>query len=123
MDKYENIKRLQLRYYAEIGIIDFFDGTMTAEQFVHTLDENSQYNSKTILGCKEEIENFIKEKTGQKPHTVKFFAVPDNAYGMFSIACVAKIFDNGSTFVLCNNRDYFEAIDNGGYSPSVYSVY
>lgn len=123
MDKYEKIKKLGLQYYSEIGIIDFFDGTMTARQFANTLGEYAQYKAEDILGCEEEIKSFVEERTGEKPHTVKFFGIPDNSYGMFRIACVAKISNNGSTFVFSSNAKYLKDIDIAKYDFNIERVY
>lgn len=123
MDEYEKIKKLKLKYYSEIGIIDYFECTMTSEQMVDNLDEYSEYTAEDIYGCEEEIKKSIEEKTGERPHTVRYFGIPDNSYGMFRVACVAKISNNGSTFVFSSDRDYFESTDFAGYHNDVDLVY
>lgn len=123
MEKFENIKALGLKYCAEMGIIDFFDVTMTAQECAQKNNEYSFYNSANILGCVDEVKGYIKDISGEEPHTVRFFGIPDFAYCTFRIACVAKIENNGSTFVLYNDKGYFDYIDNCGYGPTIKKVY
>lgn len=123
MEKFENIKSLELRYCAEMGIIDFFEGTMTAQEYVQKFDDYSYYKAENIYGCVDEIKSYIEELSGEEPHTIRFFGIPDFSYNMFRIACVAKISNNGSTFILCNDKGYLEAIDSYGYSPTIKKVY
>ncbi|MDU2749508.1 MAG: hypothetical protein E7B96_13715 [Clostridium perfringens] len=122
-EKYSCLKELHLRYYAEVGIIDFFDGTMTISEIMSRFSENDLYDSEALRGCENEIKELIYDISNEYPHTIRFFVIPDLNYGMFRLGCVAKIDNNGSTYVLCGNKKYFEAIDEPGYCPTVEKIY
>ena len=119
MDKNKSIKKLELRYYAELGIIDDFELSMTSEQIIRAFGIERE----VIEGCVSEIEQFIEEKEGEKPHTVRFFTIPDFSYGTFYIGVVAKISNNGSTFIFAKDSNYLNGIDSEGYRPTIEKVY
>lgn len=121
-EKNENLKSLGLKYYAEMGIIDFFGFTMTISEVIQKIEESTSFRKEVLIGCEKEIKEFIKEISGEYPHTIRFFPIPDFSYGTFNLGCVAKIDNNGSTYILCGNREYFTAVDCG-YDPNVKKVY
>ncbi|KOA18323.1 hypothetical protein CLHOM_32200 [Clostridium homopropionicum DSM 5847] len=105
-----------------MGIIDYFEFTMTTNEVIKKIADDPSYSKEIIMGCEREVKEFINENSGEYPHTVRFFAIPDFSYGTFNLGCVAKISNNGSTYILCGNREYFSAVD-AGYDPSVRLVY
>lgn len=123
LKKNKSMKKLGLRYYAELGIIDFFELSMTSEQIIDNFNGSSNIEKEIIEGCVTEIEKFIEEKTGEKPHTVRFFTIPDFSYNGFCIGAVAKISNNGSTFVFCKYSNYLNGLDVDGCGPTIKKVY
>ncbi|MBU3208701.1 hypothetical protein [Clostridium algidicarnis] len=122
-EKYSYIKKLNLKYYAEVGIIDFFECTMTIVEAINKLSGVDKYNEEVLNGCENDVKEFIYSISREYPHTIRFFAIPDLNYGTFRLGCVAKIQNNGSTYILCGNRSYFEGIDEPGYNLTVKEVY
>lgn len=122
-EKYSYIKKLNLKYYAEVGIIDLFECTMTTVEAINKLSGVDKYNKEVLSGCENDVKEFIYSISREYPHTIRFFAIPDLNYGMFRLGCVAKIQNDGSTYILCGNRNYFEGIDEPGYNPTVKKVY
>ena len=120
-EKYENLKTLGFQYYAEMGgIIDFFQFTMTTNEVIEKGE--ASYSKEIMIGCEHEVKEFINEISGEYPQIIKFFAIPDFIYGVFNLGCIAKIDNNGSTYILCGNKDYFDAVDCG-YEPNVMLVH
>lgn len=111
--KYSNLRKLGLKYYAEMPAIDLFDGTMTTMEVVNKY--SGEYTEDIMNGCENEVKEFINEISKEYPHTIRFFPIPDLVYGNFKLGCVAKIENNGSTYILCGNREYISAIDEPGY--------
>jgi len=62
------------------GIIDSFQFTMTTNEVIGKGD--SSYSKKIMTGCEREVKEFINEISGEYPHTIKFFAIPDFSYGV-----------------------------------------
>lgn len=119
-EKYSYLKKLGLKYYAEMPPIDFFDGTMTTQEVANKC---GQYTSEVMNGCENDIKEFVNEVSKEVPHTIRFFAIPDLHYGSFKLGCVAKIHNNGATYILCGNEAYIHAIDEPGYRFNTKSVY
>ena len=110
---YTNLKALNLKYCSELGIIDFFDGALKANQFIANLDKKySQFNKEAILGAVEEVESYIESISNEKPCIIRFFTTPDFDSNLFNIVCVAKISNNGSTFIIANSKEYIETLGN-----------
>ncbi|MBN1042384.1 hypothetical protein FDB64_10845 [Clostridium botulinum] len=120
LGKYSYLKKLGLKYYAEMPPIDFFDGTMTTQEVINKC---GQYTGEVMKECENEIKEFIKEVSKEIPHTIRFFAIPDLHYGSFKLGCVAKIHNNGATYILCGNEAYIDAIDEPGYRFNIKSIY
>lgn len=122
-EKYSYIKQLNLKYYAEVGIIDFFQCTMTTSEAIDKLSGVENYSTEVLNGCEKDVREFIYSISKEYPHTIRFFAIPDLNYSMFRLGCVAKIQNNGSTYILCGDRNYFNGINEPGYGPEVEKIY
>lgn len=120
--KYQFLKKMGIRFYCEVGIIDFFECTMTLNEAINKLNGHDLYDEETLRGCGNDIKEFINSISGEYPHTIRFFAIPDLNYGMFKLACVAKIQNNGSTYILCDNEEYFDGFEEQVYID-VNSIY
>lgn len=109
-----SMKKIGLLYYLEIGIIDFFGITFSPEELKNKIDiEDCEtigniLTSEDIDICVDEIRRIIHLETKEEPHTIQFFAIPNPSYNTFDIGCVAKIMNNGSTYMFSNNKEYLQ---------------
>ena len=124
----ECMKKVGFKYYAEMGIIDIFNLTMTASELKQKINESESpytnyidFTSEDIDACINEITKIINDDTGESPHTIRFFAIPNFSYSTFDLGCVAKIDNNGSTFIFASNKQYFNAFDV--YHSSIKEIY
>lgn len=109
-----SMKKLGLKYYSEIGIIDFFELTMSSDELKKKIDPKTNemvgcsFNMNDVDVCVEKIKEIIYSETHEKPHIVRFFSIPNFDYNNFDIGCVAKIDNNGSTYIFANDRKFIE---------------
>lgn len=129
-------EKFGIRYYAELGIIDLFGLSLSESELKervkfddqdscgsqwHSFYENM--NISDIDAMVNEVKNIIKKETGEVPCVVRFFAVPDFEYLGFILYPIAKITNNGSTFVFSKNKSLFEYLNEvNGYPISVETI-
>lgn len=130
------LKKLGINCYAEIGIIDLFGLSLSKEE----LKERIEFDSKDTYGshfhsfcnqtsCSdidnafEEIKQIIKRRTGEEPGVIRFFAIPDFDYTYFRLYAIAKISNNGATFVFSNDSRLFNYLtETNGYPVIVEEI-
>lgn len=109
-----SMQKLGLKYYSEIGIIDFFELTMSSDELKRKVDSRNNemigcsFDMDDVDICIEKIKEIIYSETHENPHTVRFFSIPNFDYGSFDIGCVAKIDNNGSTYIFANDSKFIE---------------
>lgn len=130
----KGLRKIGIKYYSELGIIDYFGLTLTANELKERLEEASPFGSNLDLGygvfesddidiAVEEIKNLIDEKWGEPPHTVRFFGVPDFGDLNFTLCAIAKIENNGSTIVFSENKKIIQFLESwGNGNPIIYEV-
>lgn len=112
------MKNMQLRYYADVGIFDFFELTIDAdelkkravpeEEFENKDRELSYgFTSKDVDNCIEAVKKIVLQESGEYPHTIRFFAMPIIENENFYLGCVAKITNNGTTYIFSKDKGIF----------------
>lgn len=117
-------EKFGIQYYAELGIIDFFGLSLSKDDLKARVnfDFEDSYGSNQhsfyqridiadVDDMVEEIKQIIKENTGEEPVVVRFFAIPDFEYLGFNLCPIAKITNNGSTFVFSKDIKIFECLN------------
>jgi hypothetical protein len=106
------MQKLGFLYYAELGQMDFWELSLSKEKlknkarkkfFVPGADR--AVTEEEIEICHNEITNLITKESDEPPIMIGYFAIPEFTYGAFKIGCVAKIDNNGSTFVFADDKD------------------
>ncbi len=101
------------RYHCEIGIVDWFFGSMTKEEII-----NSYQDELEAVGCSGNTEEFandinFKEKSiistiqaeqDEDPFIIRYFVTPAISGLSMEVSAVVKISNNGSTFLFTNNE-------------------
>ena len=124
MDRKKGLNKLGIKYYSELGIIDFFGLTLSAEELKGRLDDESSYGSNLDIGYgtieEEDIDRAIEQVTsivtkewGEPPHIIRFFGIPVFDNLSFTLCIIAKIENNGSTIVFTKNKKVLEKLDSG----------
>jgi len=134
MRNIRGLEKMGIKYYSELGIIDFFGLALSDKELKERIrfDESDLYGTHSNTGYTSleesdidravlEISQVVEEHWGEKPHTVKFFGIPDFEYLKFSLCAIAKISDNGSTIVFANNERIITVLDENGHSR-IYEV-
>jgi hypothetical protein len=111
------MKNMQLRYYADVGIFDFFELTMDADELKKRAvpeefdNENREFSygftSKDVDNCIEAVRKIVRQDSGEHPHTIRFFAMPIIESENFYLGCVAKITNNGTTYIFSKDKIIF----------------
>lgn len=112
------MKNMQLRYYADVGIYDFFELTMDLDELKKRATPEEEFEnknrdfcygftSKDIDNCIEAVKQIVFQESGEKPHTIRFFAMPIIKNENFYLGCVAKIVNNGTTYMFTNDKSIF----------------
>ena len=134
MSKDKGLHKLGIKYYSELGIIDYFGLTLSVNEMKERLEEVSPFGSNLALGygvfesddidiAVEQIRNLIDEKWGEPPHTVRFFGVPDFGDLNFTLCAIAKIENNGSTIVFSANKKILKFLDDSGFmDPTINEI-
>lgn len=111
----ESMKKLGLKYYAEVGIIDDFGLSMTPEELKGKLfDPNINYmgmcgfDVEDVDICLEKVKEIVYSKSDEEPHTIRFFSIPNFNNFSFDIGCVAKIDNNGCTYIFAKDKKFIE---------------
>lgn len=116
-------RELDINYYAEVGIVDFFNLTMTKNEILKKLASgDSGFNANEQMEVIEKgIIDLIYKNTGEHPHTIRYFVMPDVDYGDFQVCIIAKIINNGSTFVFSPKREWLKCLGEP-YDPDIYKI-
>ena len=117
-------EKFGIKYYAELGIIDLFGLSLSENELKERARFDSQdsygshwrsfyenINASDIDAMVSEIKNIIKNETNEEPCVVRFFAVPDFGYLGFNLCPIAKITNNGSTFVFSQSKGLLEYLN------------
>jgi len=115
-----------MRYYAFVGIIDFFELTFDKKELAIRLtnddifladDEGNTFENcysldkmNSIEKIEEQIREIVFKEEKEYPHTIRYFAIPNPNYCDFDIGAVAKVSNNGSTYIFTPNIDYLKVI-------------
>ena len=107
---------MELKYYTCIGIIDYFELTMTKEEAIEKVandirpweeEPKKEYKKQAIVAINN-IENSVKkiinDIENEIPHTIRYFAIPNYD----KLCVVAKIYNNGSTYVFSPDKDFLK---------------
>lgn len=97
----------QFKYYFEGTQIDFFSGAMTKEQLIESLEKD--YISSSSESIIEDNYSFVYEKvleiSKEQPHTIRYFSIPRYGYGDMEICALAKVHNDGSTYMFTNDKN------------------
>ncbi|MBO0571161.1 hypothetical protein [Clostridium botulinum] len=114
------------KYVLEGTQIDFFFSAFSKEQLIESYrEESSRYGygitfEKKLENNYDFVKSTVKEICGESPHTIRYFSIPRYGWGDMDICALAKIENDGTTFMFTNNREFAEFIsDTSGYSFSV----
>lgn len=125
---------MAFRYVQLSGIIDDFQFSMTADDFIanalKTYEFGRPNKSDYIKGLIDEIDIMLDQidqfllnsDEHDKPHTVRFFGVPDFSGFGFVIMAVAKIINNGQTYLFGNDKKLMIGIAGNGWGGSIGTI-
>lgn len=105
------------------GIVDYFQGTLTAgERVGNAIKQFGEYDFAAARRVLDEVEqeinqinDFLLKEEDEKPHTIRFFSVPNYDGSTFDTYAVAKISNNGSTYIFGNSKELLEQFAPGGF--------
>ena len=113
LDKMQKIiemrnKNKMYKYAVCAGIIDYFEPSFTMQQILSDDDLKKDYEIKI-----SQINEYIFGLENEKPHTIRFFSLPNFDYSHMEIYAIAKISNNGSTYVFGDDPEVLEFLTRG----------
>jgi len=113
-------------YYASNGPIDYFYFTLTKEEACKNEILNTVYtcgsspNHEEVRALEEQydaLEDKINETIfrleKERPHTIRYFGLPNFDQCRFELCAVAKISNNGTTYLFSTDKSFTERYSNG----------
>lgn len=110
----------KFEYMLEGAILDFFPLTIDSNSLKNLLtkkylgysynyNEANEYVDEVV----SQINNEIFRKSKEKPLNIRFFSIPDFDWMTMQLCAVAKIDNNGTTFVFSNNYNFLKSLSQG----------
>jgi len=113
------------KYLIEGSPIDYFYTAFSKEMLIQSYkNETSEDGSGDSKVFEENLnDNYdfivstVERISGEKPHTIRYFSIPRYGWCDMEICALAKIDNNGSTFMFTNNKEFAKFIsENSGYN-------
>lgn len=127
IEEREALEKVGFLRYAIMTPIDSFELSYTKEELRSKIAKYGSVcvgattiTAKDIDSCEEQVIRIVEESSKEKPHTIRYFVIPNIAYCTFKLCCAAKIDNNGSTYIFADSDEVLKAFDNGGYDFTVY---
>jgi len=122
----------KFKYMIEGSPIDFFYGTFSKEELIRSYEaemlsiyqSNGSNDFKSNLNSKHEFIKTIVEKSSRElPHTIKYFLIPRYSWADMEICALAKISNNGTTFLFTDNEEFANCISHSsGYDFNIIKI-
>ena len=111
------------KYVIEGGPIDWFYSTLSKPQLIEAnRTENAEFATdggefqKSVEKNYRFIEDTVLRLSGEKPHTIKYFSIPNYDTCNMEICALAKISNNGTTYTFTNNRQFTDFFSDSSFS-------
>lgn len=122
-DTRKAFEELGMNYFGEFSPIDFWALSMSKEELIVKLreealeyeGENSIDKTQYVNVCEDAIIGVVEKESGERPHTIRYFTVPDVESFDFTIGCVAKIDNNGTTYIFLNDCNVLKSMNPNGF--------
>ena len=109
------------KYYIADGPFDFWQRTLSPEQLIDNY-KNDYYNKygqsecyrrsiKEVKEITEQIRGFVYSSDKEYPHTIAFTSIPTTCGFEFELVGLAKIENNGTSYIFCNDLDYMKYLE------------
>lgn len=125
-NKRKVMEKFGFTYFAELGQMDYWGMTLTKDELQEKIVGDIYFPGMTEKITKEDVEichnsiiEIIAKETGEEPVKIGYFAFPEFTYNTFKIGCVAKIENNGSSFVFLDDSDLINVFSINEFSPTI----
>lgn len=110
----------KFKYMLEGAILDYFPLTIDSNSLKGLLTRdflgysyNTTQANELVDGLVNQINSEIYKKSKEEPLKIRFFSIPDFDYMTMQVCAVAKIDNDGTTFVFSNNYEFLESLSQG----------
>jgi hypothetical protein len=114
---------ISFKYAVEGSPIDWFYSTLSKPQLIEAnRTESAEFATtdnefqKTVEKNYRFIEDTVLRLSGEKPHTIKYFSIPDYETCDMEICALAKISNNGTTYTFTNNKQFADFLSDFNFS-------
>lgn len=105
---------LEMKFFAEVGAVNFFQLSMTKGEILQKLFPSFEVRKNDmphflkeltdLTEVEQKINKAILREFSEEPHVIRYFTVPNIDNNTFELFAIAKIFNNGSTFIIGPNK-------------------
>jgi hypothetical protein len=115
----------ELKYMLPTGIIDFFHGSIDKNELaanaIRNLYPEEESTLESELRLIETMEEgikaaILKNRFGRElPHTIRYFSIPNFDNLEMELCAIAKIDNNGQTFLFTNNNKFLKLYSENSF--------
>lgn len=120
---------MKFLYAKQCGIIDYFELAMTEEEAVKKLIADEELSDEELRDVEssrveaerqiseymKQIKEVVKRETEEEPKIIRFFAIPDCDMNRLTLYSVAKIENNGETFIFGDDKEIINKIGSSQF--------
>jgi hypothetical protein len=108
-------------YYANAGIVDFFELAYDKYELIERLSRDySEIVStgkddwlKELNDFEDDLVTIMELKENEKPYLIKYFGLPSFNDGHFRLCCLARISNNGITYLVAEDKETILFLSDG----------
>lgn len=109
-------KGLGFKYAIETEPFDFWHTTLSPEQLIGNYRQEEFNYFETEVKQVEELVEQIKEIvfaiSNEQPFKIAFTSIPTQCGSLFELVGLAKIYNNGTSYVFSNDLNYMKYLEN-----------
>ena len=99
-------------YHKAFEPIDDFSGTVSLQELIslYQIRDESSRNREMICNRHAYIRSMVLFDSGEQPHTIQYFATPNLYTNCMEFSALAKIENNGTTYVFTDDANLLHTI-------------
>lgn len=102
------------KYVLKTAPFDYWMATIDPESLISKHDFYEEYEKEEIEKMVSSIKETINYMEGEEPHTIAFTSIPMPCGFPFELVGLAKILNNGTSYVFSNDLNYLKYLRSRG---------
>lgn len=101
-------------YVLKTAPFDYWMATIDPQALVGQEDDGQEYSREEIDKMIKSIQDTISSIEKEEPHTIAFTSIPAPCGDVFELVGLAKISNNGTSYVFSNDLNYLKYLKSRG---------